>query len=78
MTPDAETRHDPRCAPSLLAALSAAGIGNADAARRIGVHRNHIANLKRGTRDGRPVTISYADQFALECLLEAAEALRSK
>jgi len=78
MTPDAETKHDPRCAPTLLDALKGAGISNADAARRIGVHRNHLANLKRGSRDGRPAEISYPDQFALQCLLEAAQAMRKR
>lgn len=78
MVPDAKSRHDPACAPTLLAALKAAGISNLAAAERIGVHRNHLANLKRGARDGRPVRISYPDQFALECLLEAAQAMRKR
>lgn len=78
MTPDAENKHDPHCAPKLLNALKEAGISNSDAARRIGVHRNHLANLKRGSRDGRQATITYPDQFALECLLEAALAIRRR
>ncbi len=75
MTPNAKTKHKPLCAPELLEALKAAGISNAAAAEMVGVHRNHLANLKKGVRDGKPVLISYPDQFTLECLLEAAQTL---
>ena len=76
MTPNAKTKHNPHCAPALLDALKDAGISNASAAELVGVHRNHLANLKKGVRNGKPVVISYPDQFTLECLLEAAQSLK--
>ena len=78
MTPDS-SKHDPNCAPKLLADLRTHGLSGRAVADHIGLHVNHISYLKNGQRpDGSPVKVKYPVQFCLECLLEAAATIRKK
>lgn len=83
-SPDARQHHTPTVERlnELLDALKANGYSDAEVARVIGVHRNHIGSLRKGCRTANgkvyQVRMTYPEQFILESLAEAGEAFPKK
>jgi hypothetical protein len=82
MLPDAGTHYnpDPANARGLIERIQAAGKSQRWIAERLGVTDRRIRYLIAGERivngDTLAVTMSYTEQFALECLADAADVLR--